>query len=130
MYNIIPLLLILVSLSVIIVIVSRKFSVLASLDVDSIPAEKEAKFKERIISNRLKRNIVKSLAKASSVLAPLGRVIGDFFSAKLRKLLEAKDNFSVSETVDAEQTVAQLFSQIRRRAERDHSDVHAVPQLC
>lgn len=119
MYNIIPLLLILASLSVIIVIVSKKFSVLASLDVDSLPAEKEAKFKERIISNRLKRNIVKWLAKASSVLAPFGRVIGDFFSAKLHKLLEAKDNFRVNETVNTEQTIAQFFSQAEELKKQD-----------
>jgi len=119
MYNIIPLLLILISLSVIIVIVSRKFSVLASLDVDSIPAEKEAKFKERIISNRLKRNIIKWTAKFSSVLAPLGRSVGEFFTSKLRQLLEDKDNYRAPESLAAEQTIAQLFAQAEEFKKRD-----------
>lgn len=59
MYNIIPLILILLSLSVIIYIVLSKFSALASLDIDNMPAEKEARVKEHIISSRLKREIQK-----------------------------------------------------------------------
>ena len=51
MFNIIPLLLILLSFGVIIYIVVKKFSILANLDVDSIPAEREAKFKEKIIND-------------------------------------------------------------------------------
>jgi tetratricopeptide (TPR) repeat protein len=119
MYNIIPLLLILISLSVVIVIVSRKFSVLAALDVDSIPAEKEAKFKERIISNRLKRNLIKWQAKTSAILMPLGAVVGDFFSSKLRQLLEVKNNYRVSDQVDSEKIVSQLFSQAEEFRKRD-----------
>ena len=46
MFNIIPLVLILLSLGVIIIIVLRKFAVLANLDVDSIPAEREARVRD------------------------------------------------------------------------------------
>ncbi|MDP2736776.1 MAG: tetratricopeptide repeat protein [bacterium] len=111
MYNIIPLLLILISLSVIIVIVSRKFSVLAALDVNSIPAEKEAKFKERIISNRLKRNIIKYWSKASRILAPLAQLAGGYIKARLNKLYQAKNVYQSSEKVDGSETIDQLFSQ-------------------
>ena len=43
MYNVLPLLIILFSLTSIIIIVVRKFSVLASLDIETIQSEKEAK---------------------------------------------------------------------------------------
>ena len=88
MYNIIPLLLILISLSVIIVIVARKFTVLANLDVANIPAEKEAKFKERIISNRLKRNIIQWSAKFSRLIQPVSIGVASFFKSNLHKLYQ------------------------------------------
>ncbi len=119
MYNIIPLLLILISLSIIIVIVSRKFSVLAALDVDIIPAEKEAKFKERIISNRLKRNLIKWTAGVNAVLKPAAGAVSEFFASKLRALLEAKDNYRVHESLNAEEIIGQLFSQAEELAKRD-----------
>lgn len=122
MYNIIPLLLILISLSVIIVIVSRKFSVLAALDVESIPAEKEAKFKERIISNRLKRNIIKYWAKSSRVLAPLGQLAGSYLKSRLHKLYQAKNVYQASERVEGPETIDQLFSQAEELKKQDDLD--------
>ncbi|MBI2459689.1 MAG: tetratricopeptide repeat protein [Parcubacteria group bacterium] len=119
MYNIIPLLLILISLSVVIVIVSRKFSVLASLDVDSIPAEKEAKFKKRIISNRLERNIIKYWARAGRLLAPLGKLAGDYLKAKLHKLYQAKNVYEASQGADDSKMIDQLFSQAEELKKHD-----------
>jgi len=107
---------------VIIVIVSRKFSVLAALDVDSIPAEKEAKFKERIISNRLKRNIIKYWAKSSRILAPIGRTAGGYIKSKLNKLYQAKNVYQSSETADAPGTIDQLFSQAEELKKHDDLD--------
>lgn len=118
MYNIIPLLLILISLSVIIIMVSRKFSVLAALDLANIPAEKEAKFKERIISNRLKRNIIKYWAKASRVLAPLGRLAGSYLKSSLRKLYQAKNVYQAHQGIDRPETIDQLFSQAEELKKR------------
>jgi len=122
MYNIIPLLLILISLTVIIVIVSRKFFVLAALDVASIPAEKEAKFKERIISNRLKRNIIKYFAKAGRILKPLGQAAGNYFKVKLHKLYQAKSDFQPGDKLDGKAAVEQLFSQAEELKKRDDLD--------
>lgn len=122
MYNIIPLLLILISLSVIIVIVSRKFSVLAALDVESIPAEKEAKFKERIISSRLKRNIIKYWSKLSRVLTPLGKLAGSYLKSRLHKLYQAKDVYLASENIESSETIEQLFSQAEELKKRDDLD--------
>lgn len=94
MYNIIPLILILACLIAIIVIVARKFSVLANLDVDNIPSEKEGKFKEKIAGNRIKRNVY---GKALKFKNSLGSVYKKFFSwgedyyGKLKQLKENYD---------------------------------------
>lgn len=67
MYNIIPLIIISISLFVILVIVIRKFSALANIDVENMPAEKEARFKEQIAESRLKRNMAKWSSRVSVV---------------------------------------------------------------
>ena len=124
MYNIIPLLLILVSLSVIIVIVAKKFSVLAALDVANIPAEKEAKFKERIISNRLKRNVVKWWAKLSRLIKPAGAALGNFFRSSLSKLYQLKNDYRAGSDlkIDAAKTIDRLFAQAEEFKGQDDLD--------
>jgi len=117
MYNIIPLILILVSLSVIIVIVVRKFSVLANLDVDNIPAEREARFKEQIISNRLKRNFYRYWSRFSRGFAPLKKKSSEAISALMRKLAEIKEaEEEESPAESTEQTVDRLFREAEEAA--------------
>lgn len=94
MYNIIPLFLILLSLFIVIVIIVRKFPVLASLDLDTIQAEKEAQFKEQIISNRLKRNIVRYNSKFVNIFKPLGSAIANVLKSLYEKLLNFKENYN------------------------------------
>lgn len=97
MYNIIPLILILISLSIIVIIVVRKFPAMANLNVDEIPAEKEAKFKERIISNRLKRNFVKWNSKFMKIILPAGAAIGNFFKTLAKKIYDLKDDVEAAD---------------------------------
>ncbi|MCK4539965.1 hypothetical protein KAU09_02310 [Candidatus Parcubacteria bacterium] len=124
MYNIIPLVLILISLGVIIVIVVRKFSVLANLDVDSIQSEREAKFKERIISNRLKRNYFKYYAKVTRALKPVGQATRGFFHSLFKKLLEYKEDYQEQKQAEAldENIQEKLFSEIDELIEKDELD--------
>jgi len=92
MFNIIPLILILLGLAAIIVIVVRKFSILANLDIDNIPAEREAKFKEQIIGKRMKRNFLKYYSRLARIIGPLGEAIGNLFKWLHERLLEFKEN--------------------------------------
>ncbi|MDD4901307.1 MAG: tetratricopeptide repeat protein [Patescibacteria group bacterium] len=127
MYNIIPLLLILISLSVIIVIVAGKFSVLANLDVANIPAEKEAKFKERIISNRLKRNFIKWSAKLGRFFQPVFFGLGNFFKSILSKLYQLKNDSSVKGAgrgANTKEIIEQLFAQAEEL--KKHDDLAAA----
>jgi tetratricopeptide (TPR) repeat protein len=93
MYNIIPLILILISLSVIIFIVVSKFSVLAGVDIENIPAEKEARTKERIISSRLKRNIFKWSSWIIKISRFFGEKLGILFRWLYNKLHELKESY-------------------------------------
>ncbi|MFA6107076.1 MAG: tetratricopeptide repeat protein [Patescibacteria group bacterium] len=93
MYNIIPLILILLSLAVMTGIVVRKFSALANLDIESIPAEKESRFKERIIGNRLKRNLTYWGAKISKAFSFAGQKLSGFFSFFLARLTRLKEKY-------------------------------------
>jgi tetratricopeptide (TPR) repeat protein len=94
------------------IIVMRKFSMLANLDVTTIQAEREAKFKEQIISNRLKRNYYKYTGKMIKVLRPVGFGIGNFFRWSYDKLVEFKENYNrekIDRQAGNQQKVNKLF---------------------
>ena len=57
MLTTISIILIILSCLVIFFIISKKFPALAVLDVESLPEEKEAKFKEQIMRQRLERDL-------------------------------------------------------------------------
>ncbi|MEA3450042.1 MAG: hypothetical protein U9Q85_03665 [Patescibacteria group bacterium] len=110
MFNIAPLIIILLSLGVIIIIVLRKFAILANLDVDSIPAEREAKIKEKIISSRLKRIYFKHFNQLSRLITPIGKWTGEFLKDLYAKLLELRDNYKKEEEqASGEGVVDKLF---------------------
>jgi tetratricopeptide (TPR) repeat protein len=99
MYDIIPLVLILLSLIVLIIIILRKFPVLASLDVNTIQSEKEAQFKEQIIGKRLKRNIIRYSSKFTKQIKPFGLWLLSLWKTAYQKLLDFKENYNKHEGV-------------------------------
>jgi len=113
MFDIIPLILILIGLAVIVIIVVGKFSILANLDVNSIQAEREAKFKERIVSNRIKRSFLKYYNKLARLSGPVGGTVSGFFKWLYAKLVDFKENYNkenASGKTDRE-TIDKLFSE-------------------
>jgi tetratricopeptide (TPR) repeat protein len=94
MYNIIPLVLICVSLFIIIIVVVRKFPALANLDVANMPAEKEARFKEQIITSRMQKNLAKWKVRFGKIFGFIGGKIGYLFKMAFDRLQEAKKNYS------------------------------------
>lgn len=96
MFDIIPLVLILLSLSVIAVIVVRKFSVLANLNIDTIQVEREARFKEQIISNRIKRNWFRYYMRVVKVARPAWGWMVSFAQDRYAKIVTYRDNAAVA----------------------------------
>jgi len=115
MFNIIPFILILVSLSIIIIIVVRKFSVLATLDLETIQAEKEIKFKEQIIASRLKRNYFKYYNKLSKFIKPIWSAIASIFVFIYKKLVDFKENYNIEKAplADPKIKIDILFSEAK-----------------
>lgn len=112
-YNTIPLILILLSLGVIIFIVIRKFPMLANIDMESMPAHKEAKVKEQIIGKRLKRSFFKWGSFFAGIIKPIIRLMGDLFKAIHDKLVALKETYKkelIIEDFDSSARVEKLFT--------------------
>lgn len=75
--------LVIICLIVIALIIIKKFPALAILDVENIPGQKEAKFKEQIIKKRLERD----LAKWGIVFAKIWNFSNHFISGPLHRAL-------------------------------------------
>lgn len=116
MFDIIPFALIVVSLAIIMIIVSRKFTVLANLDLDTIQAEREAKFKEQIISNRFKRTFYMHQAKILRSILPAIGLIRNLFQSGYQKLSEYREEYKKEKTakkeIDSTNIVNRLFVEV------------------
>lgn len=80
MLNIFSSILIIICLIVILTIILKKFPALAILDVNNMPGEKEAKFKEQIIKQKVKRD----LAVWGGALARLYLFVSRYLSTFLK----------------------------------------------
>ncbi|MFH1325932.1 MAG: tetratricopeptide repeat protein [Candidatus Falkowbacteria bacterium] len=94
LYNIIPLILILISGGVIIYIISKKFPAVVSLDVESIPQEKEKRVKQQIIHNRLKRNLNRGWVSIQRFLKPVTNWISNYIKQTYDKLINLKEHYA------------------------------------
>lgn len=115
MYNIIPLILILICLTIIIIISVRKFSILVNIDVENIPKEKEAKMKEEILGNRLKRNLTKWSSKIFVFLKFIFDKLNFLFKWLYKKLHDARESYQKQEKIekqDKEVVVKYSFEEI------------------
>lgn len=57
-YDIIPFLIIIVSLIIIFFITAKKFPLLSQIDIESLPIEQQARVKEKIVTERIKRRLI------------------------------------------------------------------------
>jgi len=91
MLNIIAWIIAAFSLLVILYIVIRKFPALSILDVDNIPGEKEAKFKEQIFRKRIERDFSYVYKIWKNFRSSIGGLINNFLKKKYQKLSNARD---------------------------------------
>ncbi|MDA3802425.1 MAG: hypothetical protein PF488_00820 [Patescibacteria group bacterium] len=101
-----------ISLFIIIIIIVRKFPVLAVLNVENIPGEKEASAKKAIIKKRVDRDI----SKLSGLFANLWLKIKDRFLSFVdfseKKLKKVKSNYKKKKISwsEKEKLIKDLFS--------------------
>lgn len=72
--NIISIAILIVSSIGLFILISRKFSVLASIDVESLPVERDRAVKDRIIKDRIRRHITNLQSIFKIVAEPLGAI--------------------------------------------------------
>ena len=124
-FELIPLFLIALSLLMIIIIIVRKFSTLASLDVETIPAEKENKFKEQLVESRLNRSLLKTVSRLTWIFRFFQEKISGFFSWSKDRLNTAKKNYSNEDSASLDKDekndkTGVLFSQIKELDDKDN----------
>ncbi|MFA6271884.1 MAG: tetratricopeptide repeat protein [Patescibacteria group bacterium] len=91
--DITALVLVVVSSVVLLVIIFKKFSILATIDVDTVPQERLDQKKDDIIEMRLRRKFEWLRDKIMIVVRPLIKIIGSFFRFIYRKALELEKNY-------------------------------------
>jgi tetratricopeptide (TPR) repeat protein len=122
MYNLLPFIFIILSLAVIVVIIIRRFPAIASLDVDNIPEEKEARIKEQILGSRLKKNFVKWTSKISKFFKWANKGLVSRTEQFYNKLVDVKASYNeenVASEQDKGERVAKLFEELEELDERE-----------
>ena len=97
-YDIIPIIIIAICLTVIAIIIIRKFPELKSLDVDTIPEERQAKVKEKIIKDRVSRASGAFFDKIGKAVFPFFRKIRNKFRSIVFKFSELEKKYEKKET--------------------------------
>ncbi len=116
MYNLIPLILILISLFIIIIIIAKKFSILVNLDVNTIPSVKGTQFKERIVGSKIKRNFFKWTSRITKILNQIGVKIVQLSRQFYEKIYNQKEDLDkklkYNDNETDEERINKLFLEI------------------
>ena len=96
MLTTISIILILICLAVILAIIIKKLPVLAILDVNNIPGEKEAKFKDMIIKARIERDLAKWSGFFGRIFLSVNSTIAKILKASQNNLKKIKLNYKIA----------------------------------
>jgi tetratricopeptide (TPR) repeat protein len=96
MLTILSLILLILSLIVIAAIVLKKFPALAILDINNMPGEKEAKFKDQIIKQKVERDVARWSGAISRVWLFISQHVSNFLQSSQDRLKKAKLNYKSS----------------------------------
>ena len=123
MYNIIPIVVILICVIIILMIVTRKFPQLAILDVENMPEEKEGKIKERIIKNRLQRDLNQVQSRFERTFKFISGKF-NFLLSWLQRLSQMREKYreaKQSAQISREEKIELLLSQARELIKKDEA---------
>jgi len=110
--NIISLVVIILCLVVIISIMLKKFPALAILDINNMPGEKEAKFKEKIIKQKVERDLARVGGSFARFSLAISKRVSEFLKSSHEKLRKLKLNYkSVAKIpfVEKQKMIKELF---------------------
>jgi tetratricopeptide (TPR) repeat protein len=93
MLTVVSIIIILICLTIILAIAVKKFPALAILDVNNLPGEKEAKFKEQIIKQRVERDLAKIGGSLGRIWLFLNKRLTGFLKDWQARLKKIKFNY-------------------------------------
>jgi tetratricopeptide (TPR) repeat protein len=93
MFDILPTIVIIIAIIIILIIIVRKFPALAILDIESIPEEKEAKFKEQIRKQLFDRALGRYGSGLANFWISIGKKINEFFLNLISNLDKKKRSY-------------------------------------
>lgn len=123
-YNLIPLLLILICAGVIIYVIKKKLPAVANLDLANLPQEKEKKVKQRIITNRLKRNLSRAWFWLRRIIQPISGKFREWAGDWYNRLVAARDNLARA-TVKTEENISEIDELFSAAAEAEKKENYA-----
>jgi tetratricopeptide (TPR) repeat protein len=112
MPTILSLILIGICLIVILAIILKKFPALAILDINNMPGEKEAKFKDQIIKQKVERDLARWGGAVARVWLFFSRYISDFLKSSQAQLKKIKLNYKSTSKipfVEKQKMIKELF---------------------
>ncbi|MFZ4631644.1 MAG: tetratricopeptide repeat protein [Patescibacteria group bacterium] len=112
MVNIFSIILIIISIIVILAIILKKFPALAILDINNMPGEKEAKFKEKIIKQKVERDLARVGSIFARVWLFISRYSSDFLKSsqtQLKKIKLSYKNSAKIPHIEKQKIIKDLF---------------------
>lgn len=109
---IISLILIGLCLIVILAIILKKFPALAILDINNMPGEKEAKFKDQIIKQKVERDLARVGGRVARVWLFISRKVSDFLQSSQAQLKKVKLSYKTAAKiphVEKQKIIKDLF---------------------
>lgn len=100
------------SLAVIAVIILKKFPTLAILDINNMPGEKEAKFKDKIIRQKVERDVARVNGLIARVWLFFSHQVFDFLKSLQKRLEQARLNYKISAKIsysEKKKMIKELF---------------------
>ena len=92
-YDLIPIFVLLVSVTVVLLIMGRKLPQVRSVDVASIPAERELRLKQRLLADRLRRRLQGFGRWLSAVCRPVVSALLRFVKRGYRRILDLEQRY-------------------------------------
>ncbi len=117
MITIISSILVLVALAIIAAIIIKKFPALAILDVNNMPSEKEAKFKDTIMKARLERDISRFSGLIGRFFLRLSKYFSQVLHSAQENLKKIRLNYKASEKIPVDEKQERIRKLARQTEE-------------
>lgn len=98
-------------------ILLSKFSTLASIDTNAIPAERHGELKSRLMEDRFKRKLFGFSRAVADRLNPLGKLLRGFWLSMYNRLLELEQRYRRKATAEAPLTPGERSQREQRLEE-------------